>query len=345
MKIAYVLTAIDHLGPFIVAKDTIDGLIDKVEKIDIFYFKAAQSPLNFKVEPKRIDFWGKMDFSDYDIVHSHGFMADVYAARNVRKKAKWVSTLHQKIFPNYSFSHNKIIAFFLEKFWLTCLKRSNAVATLTQDMRNYYFPKLKNVKIQHIYNGIPEQDNNLTIPDDELAQIDALKQRTKLLGISARLVFLKGIDRVIEVLAMSQAYSLLLIGDGKEKERLQALAESLKINDRILFVGYKSNPQSYLRLCDCYVMSSRTEGFGLCVIEAAAQKLPVICNDLPVFNEIFDDEVIRFDLENSLSMLNALAMIIDNKNKFAERIYKKYLECYTAQVMANTYLKLYKEIS
>lgn len=341
MKIAYVLTAIDHLGPFIVAKDTIDLLINEVEKIDIFYFKEAQNPLEFKVTPQKISFYSSFDFSGYDVVHSHGFMADVFAARNVKKKARWVSTLHQKIFPNYSFSHNKVIAYFLEHFWLACLRRANVVATLTKDMRDYYIPKLKGVPVKHVYNGIPEHYESHPLPIDELAAIHLLKKKTTLLVMSARLVYLKGIDRVIEVLAMSQAYSLLLVGEGEEKEKLQEQASKLNVDDRVLFVGYKSNPQDYLRLADIYVMASRTEGFGLCVIEAASQKLPVVCNDLPVFREIFDDEVVRFDLDDQQSILSALNTITAEKNLYSEKIYHKFLKCYTSQEMKKNYILLY----
>jgi len=341
MKIAYVLTAIDHLGPFVVAKDTIDMLIVEVEKIDIFYFKEAQNPLEFKVVPKKISFYKTFDFSGYDVVHSHGFMADVFAARNVRKKARWVSTLHQKIFPNYSFSHNKVIAYFLEHFWLACLRKADVVATLTKDMRDYYIPKLKSVPVKHVYNGIPEHYDSRPMPLDELTAIYLLKKQTTLLVMSARLVYLKGIDRVIEVLAMSPAYSLLLIGDGEEKENLQAQASKLNVDDRVLFVGYKSNPQDYLRLADIYVMASRTEGFGLCVIEAAAQKLPVICNDLPVFREIFDDEVVRFSLDDKQSMLDALNMINADSAFYAQKIYQKFLMSYTSEEMKKNYTALY----
>jgi len=345
MKIAYILTAIDQLGPFIVAKDIIDCLFDQVEQIDIFYFKTPQKPLAFKVEPQRISFWAKMDLSGYDIVHSHGFMADVFTARNVKKRAKWVSTLHQEIYPDYSFSHNKVIAYFLEHFWLACLKRADIVATLTKDMRDYYVPKLKGVPIKHVYNGIPERTNCQAIPDEELKSINILKQKTKLLTVSARLIYRKGIDRIIEMLGSSPEYSLLLIGDGEERENLLQQAERLHVRDRILFLGYKNNPQDYLKLCDVYVMASRSEGFGLCVMDAAAQKLPVICNDLPVFREIFDNEIVRFDLEKKETILNALNVVLSKREEFAKKIHEKYYECYTARVMSNNYLNLYKNDS
>lgn len=346
MRIAFVLTAIDNLGPFIVARDIIKNIVSKTEKIDVFYFKEPKSPLSFEAEAKKISFFTAVDFTKYDIVHSSGFLADVYVSIHLKKKAGWVSTLHQKIKPNYRMDYNNFVATVLEFFWLSRLKRSSCVITLTREMKDYYLPKFKGKQLDYIYNGVEKQSDYSKIPEYEFRRIQQLKEHTCLLGISARLVYLKGIDQVINALSLSADYSLLLIGDGIEKESLLNLARKLNIEDRVFFIGYKKNPIDYLIYSDLYVMSSRTEGFGLSVVEAASQKIPVVCNDLPVYRELFSDqEVVRFQLDDPGSIINALNYAMQNRMHLSQNIYNKYYNNYTAKGMAENYFSLYLNLT
>ena len=71
---------------------------------------------------------------------------------------------------------------------------------------------------------------------------------------------------------------LILVGAGKEGRRLRALASSLSVSDRILFVG--SVPMErvvdYYRAADLFLFASQTETQGLAIAEAFATGLPVV---------------------------------------------------------------------
>jgi len=71
------------------------------------------------------------------------------------------------------------------------------------------------------------------------------------------------------------------LGDGELRESLQALAASLGISDVVEFTGYVDNPYKYLSRADLFVLSSKWEGFGLCIIEALACGCPVVSTDCP----------------------------------------------------------------
>jgi glycosyltransferase involved in cell wall biosynthesis len=344
MKIAFVLASTDHLGPFIIAKDIIANLpSDANNTIEVFYLKTPKNPINFGVKTTQVEsFFKSINFSDFDVIHSHGFTADLYVSAHLKQKTKWVATLHQKIKPNYLLDYNKPVATVLEFVWLSALKKANCVISLTKEMEAYYKPKLKTGQVKYIYNGIPTEVSGAPIPADEWQQIKQLKAGKKLMGISARLVYLKGIDQVIQVLALRNDYSLLLIGVGPEKDNLIKLAQNLGVEERIVFLGYKPNPCDYLSLCDMYIMSSRTEGFGLCVLEAASVKLPVVCSDIPVYQELFTDEVVRFELEDIESLAKALDTVTANSIILSEKIYKTFLNKFTAKIMAEAYYKLYQ---
>jgi L-malate glycosyltransferase len=342
MRVAFVLSTCAKSGPFIVANSIANNLFNKVQKMDIFYIKDSKEKLEFKAETLKINFFKKTNLSGYDVVHSHGFLGDCFVFFNRKSlSGKWITTLHQKIEPVYSMQYNKIIGFFLEKVWCFIIGKSNSIVTLTNEMSEYYSEKFKSNKISFIYNGTSPIVNDLSTSEREM--ILSFKQNFKLIGISANLIHLKGIDRVIKALPYPNAknLALIVIGEGHKREELIELAKQIGVESRCKFLGFKKNAIDYFKYFDVYMMSSRSEGFGLCVIEAASQKIPIVCNDLSVFRELFDDEVIRFNLADLGSMLEAIHKALINKDYLSEKASMKYNSNYTSEIMASNYLKLY----
>lgn len=69
---------------------------------------------------------------------------------------------------------------------------------------------------------------------------------------------------------------LQLVGDGGERAALESLARELAIDDRVQFLGERSDVPHWLAQAGCYVSSSRTEGISLTLLEAMAVGLPVL---------------------------------------------------------------------
>lgn len=67
---------------------------------------------------------------------------------------------------------------------------------------------------------------------------------------------------------------LLLLGKGKEKEKLQGYVYSNHLENYIRFLGVKDNVQDYLSASDCYIMPSLYEGLPVAGIEAQCNGLP-----------------------------------------------------------------------
>ena len=74
---------------------------------------------------------------------------------------------------------------------------------------------------------------------------------------------------------------LIILGEGEDHNKLQGLAKSLGISDRVHFLGYAANPLAYMRAADVFVLSSIAEGFGNVLVEALASGTPVISTDCP----------------------------------------------------------------
>ena len=84
----------------------------------------------------------------------------------------------------------------------------------------------------------------------------------------------------IEALAKSGLDAqLLIIGDGPLRWQLQSRAEKLGIGERVKFLGVQKNIFAYLKKADCFLLTSKTEGFPNVLVEAMACGLPVIATD------------------------------------------------------------------
>jgi phosphatidylinositol alpha-1,6-mannosyltransferase len=92
----------------------------------------------------------------------------------------------------------------------------------------------------------------------------------------------KGFDEVLEVLPelLKSRPDLvyLIIGDGPDRQRLQAKAKTLGVGSAVVFAGRIEEEEKvdHYRLADLYVMPSRGEGFGIVILEALACGIPVI---------------------------------------------------------------------
>lgn len=75
--------------------------------------------------------------------------------------------------------------------------------------------------------------------------------------------------------------NLYIIGDGRHREQLESLTKDLKIENRVKFLGFRTNPYPYLKRANLFVHSSKFEGFGLVILEAMILGKMVIATDCP----------------------------------------------------------------
>ncbi len=108
---------------------------------------------------------------------------------------------------------------------------------------------------------------------------------------------------------------LVIIGDGVEREKLEALAKKLGVNAE--FVGKIGHDKiaSYLKGADVFVRTPRTEGLGIAFLEAMAAGLPVIASDVGGIKDIVKNNINGLIVSNNDSKEIAMAIkrILDDK--------------------------------
>lgn len=121
------------------------------------------------------------------------------------------------------------------------------------------------------------------------------------------------------------------------KKQLSQLAESVGVSDRITW--HNGIPDTayreLLNSARCSISASKIEGFGLSVLEAQAQGVPMVCSDIPIFHEVGGDGVLYFDESNPEHAAKVIADLSDESTSTAliERGYEN-AQRYTWQASA-----------
>jgi glycosyltransferase involved in cell wall biosynthesis len=114
---------------------------------------------------------------------------------------------------------------------------------------------------------------------------------TYVIGTLGRLDPNKRIDLAIEAAAplLGEHCKLLIIGRGEDSERLEAVAARLGVSEHVIFGGYQADMTAMLSSFDLNLTTSLQETFGLSVLEALANGLPVLYTTCPALDGISTD--------------------------------------------------------
>ena len=104
----------------------------------------------------------------------------------------------------------------------------------------------------------------------------------------------KGYDLLIHAWSQLDAtdLSLVILGEGDQRDHLQDLIRQLDLEDRVVMPGYVDDPYPWVADAEFFVSSSRYEGFANVILESLAVGTPVVATDCPSGNrEILIDGV------------------------------------------------------
>ena len=170
---------------------------------------------------------------------------------------------------------------FLIRFFFT---KSTYVVGVSQGLANEMveYWRIPSKKVVKIYNPVVSDEITGTIIDDH-AHPWFGKGFKIILGIG-RFNPQKDFSTLIHAFSLLEnknGLRLIILGDGEERQALQALVESLGLKDLVDLPGFVSNPFVYMKQADVFVLSSRYEGLPGALIQAMACGCQVVSTDCP----------------------------------------------------------------
>ncbi len=176
-------------------------------------------------------------------------------------------------------------------------------------------------KISVIYNGIDCQRlNKGKEVNSDLGDLIPTSEIT--LATVGSLIHRKGVDMILQalkyVLDEGIRATLLIIGDGEERDALENLAAQLAISDRVIFLGERDDVQAILRnKADIFISAAREEAFGLVLAEAGLAKLPTIAPCTGGIPEVIENDQtgLLFPPGNIDKLVNRIRYLYTNHNE------------------------------
>lgn len=346
MKIAYIVPSLANKGPVIVVNNLTKELVKMGVEVEVFYFDKKEAMI-FDCPTRQIDINKAIDFDSYDIIHSNGLRPDKYLAKHKKliKKAKTLSTIHSDIKRDLRYSHNFIVSTIFTPIWLNYIKKLDGCVVISDNLMEIYRNKFKN--IFRVHNGVDISIDYSKTASEVVEKIVSLRENsTHILGTYAHITPIKGLEQLIKLIGRNPKLGAVIIGEGETKNSLLALSNKLNVADRVVFFDYQKEPYNYLPLFDVYTMCSRSEGFGLALVEAAMGGCPIVCSDIEVFREIFDEsEVSFFTLDDIGSFDKAVEeAVLDGGKVKQEKASEKVKTSFISKAMAQNYIKVYREL-
>ena len=141
---------------------------------------------------------------------------------------------------------------------------------------------------------------------------------------------------------------LLLVGDGKEKVEYQKLVKDLEIEDKVIFTSYQSNVSLLYQLMNVFSLVSASESFGLVLVEAMLNKLPIIATKVGGMKYIVEDEITGFlvkpfQIDQIAQKLEILYESPTNRIEMGKNGFEKAINQYTEEAYVKNIEALYLE--
>ena len=278
-----------------------------------------------------------------DIVHTHGYKADLYgylAAWRCHKPV--VATCHNWVGGTAALGiYNQLDRMALKKF--------NALAavsdTVAQRLLAFGVPA---EKIKTIANGIDVKAFERAEP---LPLFNA--EGSAVVGMVARLDLQKGFEYLLqaarELCKTFHGLKIVIVGEGPDREAIEEMIEQYGLQSNVVLAGQQSNMPAVYAAMDIFVLPSLNEGLPMTVLEAMAASKPVIATRVGAIPSLIKDgeNGLLVAPKDSEGLRNTIASLLDDperRRRMGDQAHAWVSRNYTSEAMALKYREMYDDV-
>lgn len=208
---------------------------------------------------------------------------------------------------------------------LYCYNRFDQTVCVSKDVQKDFCRILNFHKSSCVLHNTVESDKILS--DSKAMVAEIFKDNKINLVAVGTLKESKGYDRMLRIIKKlrDEEYPirLYILGIGPQQRILEKYISDNKLNDSVIFLGYKTNPYKYVSKCDLFICASHAEGFSTAVTEALILEVPVCTVEVSGMKEILGEhnEYGIVTENNEESLYQAIKLLISDSELLS--YYKK----------------------
>jgi len=223
------------------------------------------------------------------VLHTHGFRSDVVDGGLARLEgAAHITTLH-------GFTARNWRGHIYEWLQVRSARRAHAAVAVSAPIVERVRASTTRGAVHLVRNAVAPVPNPLTAVDAR--RMLGLPEEGLVLGWIGRMSFEKGPDLFLEALAIEArrrggadgVLHVAMIGDGNMRQGLSESANALPSTVRVLFPGLVAEASRYLAAFDGLVLTSRTEGTPMVILEAMNAGVPIVATAVGGVPDVVDD--------------------------------------------------------
>jgi len=322
-------------------------LVDAIKKDSISHIDI---PIRTKCEISPKELFSFLILRKYlkeeniDIIHAHTRVTQVLGTMLSKKlKIPLITTCHGFFKPKF---HRKKIP-----CW------GNRVVAISKGVKDHLINdfNIKENNISLVHSGI-NVDNAKECSSQQKEEIKSkfnISKDNYVVGTISRFSDVKGLDYLLKaaqiILKDKDNFVFLLIGAGKEEEKLKEISKELGIQDKVRFITSFQDSKKFFSVMDVFVMPSIQEGLGLAILEAQLHKVPVVASNVGGIPEIVrhNSTGILIEPKDQHSLAQAILQLKNDNNlrsSIIEKAYQMVISDFSLKQMAERIENIYKEL-
>ena len=293
---------------------------------------------------------------NFDVVHCHGSKANVMGAL-VRKLCKKpvVTTVHSDYRLDYM--GNPLKQYTFGSLNTLALRLLDGYIGVTDNFTDMLIERgFDPYHVYTIYNGL-DFSADITPGQSREEYLSSLgmefDDNTVVCGIAARLHPVKDIGTIVRAMARlgdtCSNLRLIIAGDGEQMAELRAQVKRDQLEDRVFFVGWVTDMNTYLNAIDINLLSSLSESFPYSVLEAVRAGCAMVCSAVGGMPVLIDHGAngFLFAPRDDAALAEHLAFLARNpaiRHEMAQKLYDKASGLYSIEKMCCTQLEIYNAV-
>lgn len=234
---------------------------------------------------------------------------------------------------------------------------------VSKETRENFAVKVQDNRASVIYDGIKVSEIDQVEKAANRASVFAefnLALNTKIVGVVARVAVQKDFftfaRAVKQIVARNDSVKILIVGSTSREEsniqhfeEVQRFLNELGIARHFIFTDFRTDTTRFLHSFDVFVLPTHFEGFPLVILEAMAQKVPIVATAVSGIPEAIENGVtgLLHKHENSEELAQAIESLLNDKEfagKIAERGFQSVKENFSQEKFAENIIGFYRRI-